>query len=701
MLQQKAPFWDTLMPGSYKVMEQDFDENYKFRLLHEISVKQSQLPPSSCDQMGGGKHRAYYQSLDETGVQDAFKLLTTNPKLDFNREVLGFFERVITPEVERELEAYFNSNFAIMFYSSRNITPESRQTNPSTKWHCDGAPSKSAMVVCYLNGEEDHESSTLFMDEPVTKKLKEIGYIYSKVVDRHEKIDDLLDYYELDSEVHRHSFKAGESAIFGASQVAHRAEIPKIDGIRTTLDFCIIPSPVPWREAIHKGFIPVNQCVHYKGQVQRLLAAVSIADLSQDEATLPKVEEVVQIPAGGRICSEESFRLHVRSIFTDRQYADNLVDQISKNNINYETLSIVELLNLLKKSFHNGLKWDSPFNSVDLRNIKDLVLYEEKFVQSVNKFALKNKPNPDGIRWPIPNHANHPRSKFDMLPYSVKYKIMDKSTPIGSAGSCFAMEIAKVLQEDKFNYVVTELGENPRSEAIIDGYEQGSGRALYSANFGILFNTPSLKQLAEKAFGERDFTKYLVQAEHGLYMDPYRENVYFKSKENFLRDYPKHIEAIKQTLLQSEVFVFTAGLNECWELFDGSVISRNPRDSFNHLIEHKVLTVKENVDNITSFFNIVKRYNPKFKLILTLSPVPLLATGRGDTHHIIEANTHSKAVLRVALEEVVKSHPDIYYLPSYELVTECMPNAWKEDHRHVTEETVANVIKMFNDIFVE
>jgi GSCFA family. len=206
--------------------------------------------------------------------------------------------------------------------------------------------------------------------------------------------------------------------------------------------------------------------------------------------------------------------------------------------------------------------------------------------------------------------------------------------------------------------------------------------------------------LAEKAFGEREFTKYLVQAEQGLFMDPYRENVYFKSKENFLRDYPKHIEAVKQTLLQSEVFIFTAGLNECWELFDGTVVSRNPRNSLFHLIEHKVLTVQENIDNILSFFHTVKRYNPRFKLVLTLSPVPLLATGRGDTHHIIEANTHSKAVLRVALEEVVKSHEDIYYLPSYELVTECMPSAWKEDHRHVTEETVSKVIDMFKKMYV-
>lgn len=710
MLQEKAPFWDTLMPGSYKNMEHEFDEVYKYRLLHEISMEQSKLGSLTCSQMGGGRHRAYFQSLDEAGINEGFALLEKNPTLKLDDEVIGFFRKVLTPEVDAELKAYFNSNYAVMFYSSRNITLDSRETNPSIKWHCDGAPTKSAMVMCYLNGEEDHQSSTLFLNEDVTKKLKDIGYIYSKVVDRHEEIDDLLEYYDLDRTVHRHAFKPGETIIFGASQVAHRAEVPKVDGARTTIDFCIVPSPVPWDEAIRRGFKPYNECVHYKGQVQRLLSAVNMNAMEKEvkpaEEPAPVLKaipenSVVQIPANGGITTPESLKLHINAIFTDKTYAEGLYNQITANHVNYATLTVNELVTLLKKSFHDCLDWSTGFNAPDLKNLQDLINFEANYNESLNRFRTSDKPRPDAIMWPIPNHDKYPRSKFNMLPFVKEEKIMDKRTPIGSAGSCFAMEIAKVLQEEDFNYVVTELGENPHEEAIIDGYTLGSNKALYSANFGILFNTPSLRQLAEKAFGEREFNKYLVQAEHGLFMDPYRENVYFKSKENYLRDYPKHVEAIRQTLLQSEVFIFTAGLNECWQLNDGTVISRNPRNSFYHLMEHRVLTVEENIHNIKTFFNIVKRHNPNFKLVLTLSPVPLLATGRGKDHHIIESNTHSKAVLRVALEEVVASHPDIYYLPSYELVTECVPNAWKEDHRHVTEETVSKVITMFKQKFVK
>ncbi len=60
----------------------------------------------------------------------------------------------------------------------------------------------------------------------------------------------------------------------------------------------------------------------------------------------------------------------------------------------------------------------------------------------------------------------------------------------------------------------------------------------------------------------------------------------------------------------------------------------------------------------------------------------------------------SKAVLRVAADHLVANNSDMYYLPSYEMVTECCKDAWDEYSRHVTPETVAKVVDMFKEIFV-
>ena len=80
--------------------------------------------------------------------------------------------------------------------------------------------------------------------------------------------------------------------------------------------------------------------------------------------------------------------------------------------------------------------------------------------------------------------------------------------------------------------------------------------------------------------------------------------------------------------------------------------------------------------------------------------MPFLATGRADEHHIITANCHSKSVLRVAAEELVANNDDMYYLPSYELVTECVEDPWLSDTRHVKPEVVEKVVGMFKSIFL-
>lgn len=135
-------------------------------------------------------------------------------------------------------------------------------------------------------------------------------------------------------------------------------------------------------------------------------------------------------------------------------------------------------------------------------------------------------------------------------------------------------------------------------------------------------------------------------------------------------------------------------------MHDGTVMSRNPRKNMYQLVKHKTLTVSENVNNIQRFFDIIKSHNADFKLIISVSPIPFLATGRANEQHIITANCHSKSVLRVAVDELVSKNADMYYLPSYELVTECTENPWEADCRHVTENTVKRVVSMFKEIFV-
>ena len=100
------------------------------------------------------------------------------------------------------------------------------------------------------------------------------------------------------------------------------------------------------------------------------------------------------------------------------------------------------------------------------------------------------RANPDAVWWPVPNHPKRPRRATDELPWAQRHPILDRTTPVGSAGSCFASEVAHRLQRDGFRYVVTQPNRNPTS---------GTHNAC--CRWGTIFNVASFRQLIERAYG--------------------------------------------------------------------------------------------------------------------------------------------------------------------------------------------------------
>ena len=247
----------------------------------------------------------------------------------------------------------------------------------------------------------------------------------------------------------------------------------------------------------------------------------------------------------------------------------------------------------------------------------------------------------------------------------------------------------------------------PEAGVLIGDHDPAVSHASFPANWGQLFNTPSFRQLAERAFGRRQLPRILVKTvtpDQGdtIYADPFREGVWFVSPEAYEANYDRHTVAARQALLECRVFIITLGLNECWEfVLDGSVLARNPRNRvIQSMLRSRVLTVEENVANVQRFIDIVRENNPDFTLLISVSPVPLMATTRAHDTHVIAANAHSKAVLRVAAETLVANNRDVYYFPSYEVVTTCCDSPWKEDQRHVSPQAVQQVMRLFDAMYV-
>lgn len=633
-------------------------------------------------------------------------------KTDLDKAI-NLIEKIITPDIDRALKSYFHSNYAVLWYNWAVVESVDSSKFTANKWHCDAGPTVHLKTITYFDNTSDHGSSTRIGDVASTQQLKDIGYLLNDISFRQIDISDLTDFYDINLKIEEPNFSTGDSIMFNPTQRMHQISLPKPGMYRHCFTLCYIPSPIAWQDLIEHGFSPVQGGCSFEHAAKKILAiddklnekpACNSNFPSSDENihNNNKVdkEKIVELDIHGRISTSYSLLHHLQIIFEDKAYAARLHKSIIGNgtvNINF---AIDELLIKLKQSFQQDINWNGIFDPKDLKNLQDLIEFEKNYYYSNSRYTIKGKPNVNAIMWPNPTHEKYPKSRFDMMPYVNRYKIMDMSTPVASAGSCFAFEIARSMQEQNFNYLIEERADNPSDGIIVDGYSAGDKYAKFSANYGILFNTPSLLQLAQRAFNLRHFEHYCNRLENGMYMDPYRENVFYVNKNSYINDHPKHIAAVRRVLTNVKVMIFTAGLNECWQLRDGTVLSRNPKSGFYHLLKYRVLSVQENIDNISGFVEIVRRFNPDFKLVISLSPIPLLATGRAETHHIIEANTHSKSVLRVAIDEVVRELDGVFYLPSYELVKECSKDPWEDDHRHVTRETVNRVVSMFKDIFV-
>ena len=161
-----------------------------------------------------------------------------------------------------------------------------------------------------------------------------------------------------------------------------------------------------------------------------------------------------------------------------------------------------EFLSFLRALIHGLVREDAGTLGFDAFEMHEaLASYRESVEQSIDTYRCDVKPNPHGVFWPNP--TRHPESSvFKTLPFIENLGLITRETPIGSAGSCFAIELARSLQKRGFNYVRTESEhEDTANGVFVDHYDPDDTQASFSATYGLLFNTPSFRQLAEKAFG--------------------------------------------------------------------------------------------------------------------------------------------------------------------------------------------------------
>jgi len=73
------------------------------------------------------------------------------------------------------------------------------------------------------------------------------------------------------------------------------------------------------------------------------------------------------------------------------------------------------------------------------------------------------------------------------------------------------------------------------------------------------------------------------------------------------------------------------------------------------------------LSDLQAFRDRLRSVNPTARILLTVSPVPLTATATND--HVLVATTYSKSVLRAVAGEMAGDFDDVFYFPSYEIIS--------------------------------
>lgn len=268
-----------------------------------------------------------------------------------------------------------------------------------------------------------------------------------------------------------------------------------------------------------------------------------------------------------------------------------------------------------------------------------------------------------------------------------------RSDRVASAGSCFAQHISRALTESGFRFLVTE--EHAPAPGVTD-----ENYGVFSARSGNVYTMRQMLQLFERAYGLFRPRDTAWRGHRGEWLDPFRPRIQragFPDEAALETDRARHLAAVRRMVETADVLLFTLGLTEYWRAADGAAFPLPPAvvspGAHGHAFANA--SCAEVVAEGDALIAGLREVNPALRIVLTVSPVPLIATY--ERRHVLVSTIASKSILRAAVEDLCRRHDGVHYFPSYEIVAGHPSRArfFAPGLREVTPEGVAAVMAVF------
>jgi len=261
--------------------------------------------------------------------------------------------------------------------------------------------------------------------------------------------------------------------------------------------------------------------------------------------------------------------------------------------------------------------------------------------------------------------------------------IVTKNTKVTSIGSCFAEEILKWMENNGYSTL------NPKWGMV---YNPKNIRLIVQA--GLEFDSFNPKERFWD-FGDGDIRTPYVKSDQSEPIKLGNSIEQAKSKEKIL------FGEFGKTLKSSEVLIITLGQTEYWASekeypFYAAPWAGIKDGDKNHKFFN--LSHQETKDELEKTIQILKKHNPRLKILISISPVPLVASVLDGYSAYISAG-RAKSTLHSAALEVIENYENVFYMPSYEIVTSNPQKSFKPDGRHVLGETVSKIMGVFKNLY--
>ncbi len=251
------------------------------------------------------------------------------------------------------------------------------------------------------------------------------------------------------------------------------------------------------------------------------------------------------------------------------------------------------------------------------------------------------------------------RTELEIAPLA---KQIDYSSRIFTIGSCFAQNMAERLVVRKFNTTTSPLGIafNPCSIAsALNAYWHGS-------------------HIGEERFTQQAGLWHCFDAHSQLSFDSIDEaNAAVESA----------IADGKSALHQSDFILITFGTAWVYRLKNSGEVVANCHKHPAAMFNRELLTVSDIVDMYEPLFDTVFRNKEVF---FTVSPIRHIGDG-------LEENSLSKSLLRVAIAELARRHPNAHYFAAYELLIDDLRDYrfYAEDMCHPSQQAIEYIWQKF------